>query len=185
MPSAPFPEQVDAGRLFARNGKINAALSFARLKRFTDFLADPDGHVEVSLSFNLDEQGRRRLQGNLQTRASQVCQRCLQPMQVELYCELDVLVLGSDAELQQLRDVVAETTDVIVADAPGLDVIALIEDELILSLPLVPLHQDATCSELLNSLQRDLQRTAEQRAKPFSGLGALLDPKHEDSGNKH
>lgn len=185
MPSTPFPEQVDAGRLFARNGTINAALSFARLTRFTECLDDPEGHVDVSLSFRHDEEGRRRLQGDLQTQARQLCQRCLQPMLLELRCELDVLVLGSEAELQQLPAVEAESRDVIVAEADRLDVIAVIEDELILSLPLVPLHKDATCSEVLNSLQRDLQQIAEEKAKPFSGLGALLDSKNDGAKKKH
>jgi uncharacterized protein len=58
----------------------------------------------------------------------------------------------------------------------GLDVLAVIEDELLLSLPLVPMHEEADCSDALNAYQH--KREAEESAaeptqNPFAVLAAL------------
>lgn len=171
MSRDPFPEHTDANKLFARNGSLSAVLPLAKLERLVASLGDPGltqaSQVLVDLEFGHDDEGRRRLQGSLQTSVKQLCQRCLQPMQQELDCNLDVLIMDSEQELHELPDAVAAATDIIVDEAGELDVLALIEDELLLSLPVVPMHEDADCSAVLNELKR--RADAESRANGANG----------------
>lgn len=191
MSRDPFPEHTDATKLFARNGSISAVLPVSRLERLQANLADPGSadarEVLVDLEFGHDGQGRRRLQGSLQTNVVQMCQRCLQPMQQELHCSLDLLVLDSESELKELNelpDAAAAALDVIVDEAGELDVLALIEDELLLSLPLVPMHEDADCSAVLNDLKRKAEAAdASGEGKspnPFAVLAALKQDRTPD-----
>lgn len=180
MSKDPFPERADTSKLFARNGSISAVLPLHRLARLTANLAGSDAEadtpVQVELQFGHDEEGRRRLQGQLQTQVTQLCQRCLQPMQQTLQCTLDLLVLDSEDELEALPDADDISTDAVVDEAGELDLLALIEDELLLSLPLAPLHEDPHCSTVLNTLRSRAQAEAdaiEQRANPFAVLAGL------------
>lgn len=163
MSSDPFPELPDANRLFAKNRIIDAILPLAKLPRFSEFLADPEGQVAVKLKFGHDgvgsgegdsEGSRRHLTGSLATRVTQVCQRCLETLQVDLQCSLDILVLDSDEALARLSPDEALASDAIVDEGDGPDILAIIEDELILSLPLVALHENDSCNSALNVLRQ-------------------------------
>jgi uncharacterized protein len=188
MPSDPFPELPDANRLFARNGEINAALPFSRLKRFSDCLSDPEGQVDVVLNFDLDEEGRRRLSGSLDAVATLLCQRCLQPLQVELHSSLKLLFVDSEAEVKQASHTDAD--DVIVDKGESPDVLAIIEDELILSLPLAPVHEKDSCNTALNALRQETtaeklgenSKDENRKQNPFAIL-ATLKQKTDKNGN--
>lgn len=186
MSRDPFPEHTDATKLFARNGSISAVLPLARLQRLLASLADPGltdaSQVLVDLDFGHDDEGRRRLRGSLQTSVKQLCQRCLQPMQQDLHCDLDLLVLDSEKELNELPEAVAVSMDIVVDETGELDVLALIEDELLLSLPLVPMHENSDCSAVLNDLKRRAEADAVSgegnRPNPFAVLATLKQDKN-------
>lgn len=183
MSLGPFPERIDTIKLFARNGILAAALPLAKLQRLTDSLEDDSGIVEVNLLFTTDEEGKRRLTGTLDTSVKVLCQRCLQQMELELHCALDLIVCSSEEELQALP----ETEDGIVMDEEGLNVLDVIEDELILSLPLVPAHADVNCNSFLNALTqaetdalgKDKNSSIDSRQNPFAVLATLKDKKED------
>lgn len=182
MSLGPFPERIDTIKLFARNGILAAALPLARLQRLTDSLQDESGTVEVNLLFATDEDKKRTLTGTLDTSVKVLCQRCLQEMELELHCTLNLTVCGSEEELQALP----ETEDGIVMDEEGLNVLDVIEDELILSLPLVPAHADVNCNSFLNALtqaetgsQGKDKNSAPDKQSPFAVLATLKDKKED------
>lgn len=163
--------------MFARMGSITAALPLARLQRFTEQLSanSKSGSVAVDLQFGTDEEGRRLLSGTLDARVQVVCQRCLQDMDEDLHCELSLLVFDTEEELQQLPGGGVgggeNGREGVVMAEEGLDVVALIEDELILSLPMIPMHADPACNRVLNQLKEAGE--AEGRPNPFAALAAL------------
>jgi len=162
MSPDPFPELPDANRLFAKNGVIDAILLLTRLPRFSEFLAVPEGQVAVKLNFGHDEATRRHLTGSLTTRVTQVCQRCLETLQVDLQCSLDILVLDNEEALASLSPDDVLTSDAIVDEGDGPDILAIIEDELILSLPLVALHENDSCNSALNALRQHASDAGKQ-----------------------
>lgn len=177
MSSAPFPERIDAVKMFARMGSITADLPLDRLQRFSgqlsgDALQGPEKRaVAVDLHFGTDEEGRRLLSGTLDAQVPVVCQRCLQDMELELHCDLSLLVFDSEEELQKLPVGGEHSREGVVMTEEGLDVVGLIEDELLLSLPMIPMHADPGCNRILNELKEggDL----ETRPNPFAVLAEL------------
>ena len=167
MSSAPFPERIDAVKMFARMGSIAADLPLARLQRFKQQLSSEVGDVAVDLHFGRDEEGRRLLSGTLDTTVQVACQRCLRDMDLPLHCDMALLVVDSEAELQELR----ESQDGVVMTEEGLDVVALVEDELLLSLPMIPMHEDPNCNQVLNALREGDGSGA--RPNPFAVLAGL------------
>ncbi len=176
MSSDPFPERIDTVKLFARLGSISAVLPLANLQRFTDYLSAQTGQVAVSLKFGADEGGQRLLSGALDTQVQVTCQRCLQDLKLELHCSLSMLVFDTEDELQEKLQELPESCDAVTMPEAGLDVLALIEDELILSLPMVPMHADAACNKALTAFKQEPAPEAVSRPNPFAVLAALKAP---------
>ncbi len=84
---------------------------------------------------------------NLQAQAVvyRTCQRCLQPVPVPLKVERDFLFAPSEAQAEAW-DAERDDADVLVL-TKSLNLLELIEDELLLALPLVPRHE--ACPEPL------------------------------------
>src|SRR5690554_8110423 len=104
MPSAPFPEHLDSSKLFAREAIIDAVLPLSRLERLAQSLYDSEGQVAVHLVFGHDVQDRRTLSGDLSTRLTVECQRCLQPMQLMLDGSLELLIVDDETTRDELEE---------------------------------------------------------------------------------
>jgi uncharacterized protein len=98
---------------------------------------------------------------------SMQCQRCLQPVEVPLHIRRKIFfVEGEDAAagLDEASD------DDVLALEPAIDLRSLVEDELLLALPLIPRHE--VCPEPLVQPGGSGLAT-EPQAHPFAALAAL------------
>ncbi|HEX7440783.1 MAG TPA: DUF177 domain-containing protein [Caldimonas sp.] len=94
------------------------------------------------------------------------CQRCLAAVQIPLVVRRKFrFVHGEDAAAQ----LDAESADDVLAMTRALDLPELIEDELLLALPLVPMH--AACPTPLPAPRND--EVVEERPHPFAALAGL------------
>lgn len=98
-----------------------------------------------------------------------VCQRCLGPVACPLEAERSFrFVVGEEAA----AELDADSEDDVLAMTRALDLRTLIEDELLLSLPVVPRHE--VCPDPLPSGPVEVEEDAEpQRRQPFAALAAL------------
>ena len=97
------------------------------------------------------------------------CQRCLQPLSEALQVDRRVRFVAGEDEAMRLDE---ESEDDVLALVARLDVFDLLEDELILAVPLVPRHD--TCPQPLELAATTAQPAAEEaRPNPFAALAAL------------
>lgn len=96
-----------------------------------------------------------------------VCQRCLGPVRAELAVDRRILFVEGEARAETLD---AELEDDVLALTRSLDAQALIEDELLLALPLVPRHE--RCPQPLAAPAEDAP-AEEVRPNPFAALRSL------------
>lgn len=96
------------------------------------------------------------------------CQRCLQALQQPLALQRRFCFVASEADAERLD---AESDDDHLVMTARLDLRALVEDELILELPIVPRHE-GRCPEPL-PLAPAAADEAEARPNPFAALAAL------------
>jgi uncharacterized protein len=100
------------------------------------------------------------------TRVALECQRCLKPVDVPLQIARRFLfVHGEDAAAALDTD----SEDDVLAITRALDVRELIEDELLLAMPIVPRHD--VCPEPLVVADDDIE--LEEAPNPFAALSAL------------
>ena len=108
-----------------------------------------------------------RLHLQLRTRVALTCQRCLQRMEEALDVERSFLLVANEDEAARLDE---ESEEDVLVLARQLDLLELIEDELILALPLVPRH--AECPLPLDNPAADAEAPAPAQ-NPFAVLAAL------------
>lgn len=161
MSSAPLPAHVDAVRFFARNADMSGTIALERMPRLSEYLLDTEqtAPITAELHFSRTEGGQRLLSGHLAGRFRMRCQRCLEPVAVDLDTRLDLLVARSESELAAL----ASEQDALLCDEEEFDLLGTLEDELILGLPLVPRHDRGDCGQLAS------RQTEAAGSDPLSG----------------
>jgi uncharacterized protein len=96
------------------------------------------------------------------------CQRCLQPMRWPLLARRRIFFVGGEDAAAALD---AENDDDVLALVPALDLQALIEDELLLALPIVPRHE--VCPQPLPRAFIEDEGETLPEDSPFAALSIL------------
>ena len=161
-------EQVVSDPLkFARGRQsLEGNLTVASMVRLKDGLASDVGKVEYRLIGFLNEVGAPCLRCQVSGTLKMICQRCLEPMNYALNVD-SVLLLTTDANLLQNDD--PEAPDVIMAQQ-DLPVADLVEEEILLVLPMAPLHAAGECNAV-----SALSETG--KLHPFAALARLKSDK--------
>ena len=175
MSSLQIALSVDALRPFEQGEERSGQVPVARFRRLLPLLLDSGGEVTVRLAFSFDAEKRRMIEGHLNASLSVECQRCLEPMEVDLESNIRVGVVDSEAMAEQLP----ADLEPVVASERDIDLMAVIEDELIMSLPAFPLHDQDQCEavttlERLNSsADESFLEASQERDNPFHVLADL------------
>lgn len=166
MHARPFIDSLD----FARNGqKISGEVPVANLPRLLDVLESPQGVLSYTVLGVVDKQGAPALDVSISGSCRMRCQRCLNGL--DYVIRLDTrLLLRSQADLDMLDASVAdgdeEEFDSILADE-HLDVLDMLEEEILLSLPIAPKHELGACQATESG------NAQEERQHPFAVLAKL------------
>jgi uncharacterized protein len=147
MSTGPKPGTLKAGtfdafRLARERDSVRGSFDAEASERLYDWLAPGAAPVRWSITGTTDASGRAAIAIELDGSVPLECQRCLTAMTWPVKQRTVALLAKSDAEADALDD--GSDEEVLVADVP-LDALALVEDELLLSLPYAPTHADGEC----------------------------------------
>ena len=128
-------------RALARDGRyIEGKVPVTRLGRVAESVLEPSG--TLAFGFQGERDGEGRLHVDLWVRGGLVleCQRCLDAIQWPCEVENRLLLLrpGEAPPEDELENDAEDALEV----EPLTDLLALVEDEVLLALPLVPRHDD-------------------------------------------
>lgn len=185
MSNADVPVSVDALKPFEQNSFREGRVLITGFSRLAPLLVNGDGEATVALSFSFDDDKRRIIEGRLSAEVSVECQRCLEPMVVELESEFRLGVVDAEA----LAESLPSELEPIIADGRDLNLHRLIEDELIMVLPDFPLHPEHQCSaaSTLSRINESADQAAEQarsqKENPFQVLAGLGSQSSADDDN--
>jgi uncharacterized protein len=105
------------------------------------------------------------------------CQRCLQPFKLPLAFERRLRFVRGEAEAEALD---AESEDDVLALSPWLNLRELVEDELLLALPIVPRHDRCPQPLPMAVGSEEPEGLQPERPHPFAALQALKSGKGPD-----
>jgi uncharacterized protein len=170
----PLPKQVDVVRFAQQGAVLKGCLAVSELPRLVAVLSDATTILHPVLHFAVDEEGRRTANSRLQTQLSIVCQRCLKAMPYEVTSDVNVAFVTTDEQAKQLP---AHLEPVMMpVDSSLVNLYDMLEDELLLSLPMAALHDHCEGAGSVRSFgEQDVKASATER--PFAALTTLLGKK--------
>lgn len=167
MYARPFIDSLD----FASNGRqISGEVPIAELPRLLDVLENPHGILSYTVRGGLDRQDSPLLHVSVVGFCRLRCQRCLNGLDYPI--RLDTrLLLRDQASLDAEGHITGhpdeeEESDSILADV-RLDVLDLLEEEILLSLPIAPKHESGDCRAT------DGENAHREERHPFAVLAKL------------
>lgn len=178
-PQSVLPPQLDPRKVFRQALRIQGHIAVSTFDRLCEILLDDEGTVTASLAFEVDSDRRLSIRGHVNAEVSVVCQRCMQPMKQILDDAIDLVMVSSEAQMKQLPAALdpwfcGEDEVLIPAD--------IIEEQLILAMPIVTMHQSCIDIDELNKA-KELPNTglagqhtsapAPEKSNPFAVLAGL------------
>lgn len=167
--------------LFARSGKqISGVLSLKELPRLAGLSnASAKGCINIELQFSCDEDQQYWMQGRAEGQIEVICQRCLEQMPLKLESKiLTSLVRQSKESLAEAQetDLKEDQVNAQIVCKGKTTVAALIEDDLLLAIPMFPKHSGDDCGNKIVSAGNVKKITEQVEAKkenPFAVLATL------------
>lgn len=152
---------------FAREGRrLEGEMAVSALQRLHDVVVDTSGAVRYRIEGSIDTQRRPVLDVTVEATLPLTCQRCLERMDYELKRRSRFLLVEGGEELPDVAEEDPET-ETMPVDALT-DVADLVEQEVLLGLPIAPMHDEAAC-DAVRALPKD------ESPSPFAVLEQLKD----------
>ena len=164
--SVTLPPVVDAWRMVTARRCFEGEFGLAEFSRLRGSLVDTKGECRFGLEFGRDEHGQAyvdvRVSALLPLQCQRTLARYLQPVEISQRLGL----ITAEAEEAALPE---DVEPLLVADSGELRPADLIEDELILALPVVPIDPDSPEPELTWPGEAPEQ----EKPHPFAALAGL------------
>lgn len=164
-----IPEHIDPFRYAEQSLALDGSVKIADMQRLSANVLASNDKVDVNLQFGVDEQGITFLKGHLNTKLTLQCQRCMEPYVYEIMSDFALGIVNTLDEANALPD----QYEPALAKEGSLALRELIEDEIILNLPIIPRHEPEDCKVKL-----PLHDTGWEQGKgenPFHVLKSLKD----------
>lgn len=161
--------QIDFRRWALDKARFEGVLSLAELPRTRAAVAAGSGE-EVAVTVGLEEDGQRRvlLSGWVRAVLALPCQRCLEVTEVPMDIGIGGMVVTSDRAAAE----VPREHEPILATGEMLDLRGLVDDELLLALPMTVQCDRAGCRAAYDKTSPEAQAPV-AKANPFAALASL------------
>ena len=169
MPAA-RTDLVNAVELAGRGATLERHLVLGQFPRLVEAGALEGPRVDARLTFGTFE-GLATVEVSVDGCVVLTCQRCLRPCECAVSETAQVVVVAEDSAE------VPGGYEPVLGDAERLSVIELVEEQMLLGMPLVPTHdEEAGCGEVAApDVVVEPDAAAEEKQRPFANLRELLD----------
>ncbi|MGL4447768.1 23S rRNA accumulation protein YceD [Shewanella sp.] len=171
MQTVKIPVSIDPIRAASSRLTYQGIVPGQQLKRLNELCAGDCSDVAVSIECGVDLQGIVYLKGKAVTELTLICQRCMTLFTTEVTVEFCFGPCRTKAEIDELPD----AYDPIECNEIGeVRLHQLIEDELIVAMPIIPMHQEIDCNMGSKDIVvGEIEPAQEERPNPFAVLEKL------------
>jgi uncharacterized protein len=170
-----IPEHIDPFRYAEQSLGLSGVVNIADMQRLSGMGLN-GAPVAVELQFGVDEQDITFLKGRLKAKLTLQCQRCMEPFIYEIISDF---VLGIANTLDE-ANALPEQYEPAIAKEGNLALRELIEDEIILNLPIIPKHEPEDCKVKLPLADSGWEQGKGEN--PFHVLESLKRKQRKESG---
>lgn len=162
-----FPRHGDP-RKFAQQGvSLEGFVAVSDLPRLVEALEVADGEIAVKLQFAINEEGKRAVTGSAIGKLALKCQRCLEPAYQDVESNISLAIVWDEDAAKSLP---AYLDPWIVGEGAA-DFYEMIEEEVLLSLPIVAYHDELCVDRNLFSSGKPVE--VKETQNPFKVLEQL------------
>lgn len=138
--SKALPHTFDPWRLAAQDVHAAGEIDTSGMPRLAEALVGKEpAVVAVELRIFEDSGGRARLTGMAEATLVMTCQRCMEPVPVDIVTEFSLVALASPDEADSVPE---DAEPLVLEKGPQLVLKEVVEDELILALPVIARHEN-------------------------------------------
>ena len=172
MQKVKLPKLVDPVKSATLRSDYRGVILSSEMPRLVGAVAKIAEEVDVEVKFAKDEQGLSYFQGQMASLTSLICERCNEifehPMDVS-FCFSPV-----QSAKEEVEDKLPDVYEPVEVDDQGeINLFQTLEDELILSLPLVALHAEEDCKQKRDKMSFGKIEPVDERPNPFAVLKEL------------
>ncbi len=137
-----LPESVDPVRLARRGAVFEGSYPLEGMERLKASLVETGGEAKVYLRFDSDAQNVPYILVRVEAELMLECQVCLEPCRQTVHTDTKVALIAREAQADRLPE---EYEPLVIGEEP-LFLKELVQDELILALPVIARHSEGECS---------------------------------------
>ncbi|RVU29376.1 hypothetical protein EOE65_16535 [Neptunomonas marina] len=163
-----LPKIIDPRKLAEREVRIAGQVKAEKMPRLASYLCQGEDEISVDLLFSLDELRIRTITGSAEGHVHMTCQRCLDPVEVDVKAEFNLAIAFNEERAKQLP----RYYDPLIVEEEDIELLPIVEEELILSLPLVPYHADCSVQTSFGDAEA-IDEPEPEKTNPFSVLAQL------------
>jgi len=171
---------VNAKELAARAALLERHVELDQLARVTAAGGLEGTRIDAHVRFGTFDR-RSTVHVNIEGVVVMECQRCLQPCECPVEESANLMLVPLDT------DVVPDDYEPLLGSAEQMSLAEVIEEQVLLAMPLVPVHADAArCAVLAGTEQpppvaavKSATQAAEDKQMPFANLREMLEKKGE------
>ena len=167
MQKVKLPLTVDLSKCAQKRLDYDGVITIKQLKRLVEVTEGVNDDVEVKLSFDVDPQGLKILQAKAKANVNLVCQRCWGVF--SHCCEIEFIY--SPVFNEDQVGILPDAYEPAFVDENGeVNLVHLIEDELIVALPQVAMHDEIDCKINPEGMVFGEIPLVDERPNPFAVL---------------
>ncbi|MDO5692180.1 MAG: DUF177 domain-containing protein [Pseudomonadota bacterium] len=170
------PDRLDVAAFVTAKAHLSAHDPLQKYERLAQELREPEHDLVIDWQVDGEQRGTidgsRRPALHLRARADLplTCQRCMGEVRVPVEVDRHFVFVPDEDAAAALDEA---SDDDVLALAPDFDLRDLIEDELLMALPLVPRHEQCPEGVRLSAQSADFDAAQEEKANPFAALAVL------------
>ncbi|ASK34364.1 YceD family protein [Alloalcanivorax mobilis] len=164
MFSGQLPTYLDPRKYADQERVIEGEARVGDLPRLREYRESLDQPVRIRLAFSRDDDGRRHVRGRVETTLALVCQRCLETVESRIVADVDLVLVWTEEQAKALP----ADLDPLLVTGERMTLAEVLEEELLLALPLIALHDQCPNSPLEESGEAD-----EEQIKPDNPFAVL------------
>lgn len=168
MADEKLPVSFDPVR-FAKWGRhLEGRIPLTKMTRLAELATELHDDIWLSLDCSMGEDRVRALRGYIKAKVPMQCQRCMEEVEIMVDSHFSLGVVDSEAFAEKLPD---EYEPLLIDEDEKIFLQDLIEDELLLALPIIAMHPDGECK---SGYSTDNETNSEQADSPKENPFAVL-----------
>lgn len=171
MQKVRVPISVDPVKSAGKQLSYLGLIPGKNLVRLQELLVEACPDIDAQIHFDVDEQGIKVIRGHAEVTVVLACERCGDPMILPVQCDF---VYAPITKRQKATDMPEEYEPIDLDELGEVNLHQIVEDELMLTMPVVPKHDEQACRIKADAMQwGELDPSAEAKENPFAVLQSL------------